>query len=123
MVLTDDQRALQENARSLAHERLLPSYQKREKLGILDRALERELGDLGLPEQYGGMGLDGVTAGLVAEELAYDDFKMSAVPVEVSHNGAIWCGMTARPSKSRSSSRTHLAPCFRKCPTAVRTEA
>ena len=86
MVLTDDQRALQENARSLAHERLLPAYQKREKLGILDRALERELGDLGLPEQYGGMGLDGVTSGLVAEELAYDDFKMSAVPVGVSLN-------------------------------------
>lgn len=94
MVLTNDQRALQETARRFARERLLPDYQKREKLGILDRALVREMGDLGLlgmdlPEQYGGMGLDGVTAGLIAEELAYGDFNMSAVPVGISLNGAI----------------------------------
>src|SRR6516164_2226985 len=36
MVLTDDQRALQETARRFARERLLPDYQKREKLGVLD---------------------------------------------------------------------------------------
>ena len=94
MILTDDQRALQETARRFARERLLPDYQKREKLGILDRTLVREMGELGLlgmdlPEQYGGMGLDGVTAGLIAEELAYGDFNMSAVPVGISLNGAI----------------------------------
>ena len=33
MVLTDDQKALQETARRFARERLLPDYQKREKLG------------------------------------------------------------------------------------------
>ena len=31
MVLTDDQKALQETARRFARERLLPHYQKREK--------------------------------------------------------------------------------------------
>ena len=94
MVLTDDQRALQETARRFSRERLLPDYQKREKLGILDRALVREMGELGLlgmdlPEEYGGMGVDGVTAGIIAEELAYGDFNMSAVPVGISLNGAI----------------------------------
>ena len=34
MVLTDAQRALQEAARRYARERLLPDYQKREKLGV-----------------------------------------------------------------------------------------
>ena len=48
MVLTDDQRALQETARRFARERLLPDYQKREKVGTLDRALVAEMGALGL---------------------------------------------------------------------------
>ena len=48
MVLTDDQKALQETARRFALERLLPDYQKREKLGVLARALIKEMGDLGL---------------------------------------------------------------------------
>ncbi len=94
MVLTDDQRALQETARRFARERLLPDYQKREKLGILDRSLISEMGQLGLlgidlPEEYGGMGVDSVTTGLITEELAYGDFNISAVPVGISLNAAI----------------------------------
>jgi len=94
MVLTDDQKALQDTARRFARERLLPDYQKREKLGILDRGLIAEMGALGLlgvdlPEEFGGLGADAVTTGLIAEELAYGDFNVSAVPVGISLNGAI----------------------------------
>ena len=94
MVLTDDQRALQESARRFARERLLPDYQKREKLGVLDRGLLAEMGSLGfigvdLPERLGGLGADAVTTGLIAEELAYGDFNISAVPVGASLNAAI----------------------------------
>ncbi|MDB5860019.1 MAG: cyclohexanecarboxyl-CoA dehydrogenase, partial [Ramlibacter sp.] len=94
MVLTDDQKALQESARRFARERLLPDYQKREKLGVLDRDLIAEMGRLGflgmdLPEEYGGMGADAVTTGLIAEALAYGDFNVSAVPVGISLNAAI----------------------------------
>ena len=94
MVLNDDQRALQENARRFARERLLPDYQKREKLGTLDRGLVSEMGRLGLlgtdlPEEFGGLGIDGVTTGLIVEELAYGDFNISAVPVGISLNAAI----------------------------------
>lgn len=94
MVLTDDQKALQETARRFAVERLLPGYQQRETLGVLDRDLIREMGSLGLlgmdlDETYGGMGLDSVTTGIIAEALAYGDFNMSAVPVGISLNGAI----------------------------------
>jgi cyclohexanecarboxyl-CoA dehydrogenase len=94
MVLTDDQRALQETARRFARERLLPDYQKREKLGVLDRGLIAEMGRLGLlgvdlPEEFGGLGVDGVTTGLIAEELAYGDFNISLVPVGISLNAAI----------------------------------
>lgn len=94
MVLTEDQKALQETARRFARERLLPDYQKREKIGILDRELISEMGRLGLlgvdlPEALGGLGADAVTTGLIAEELAYGDFNVSAVPVGISLNAAI----------------------------------
>jgi len=70
MVLNDVQKALQETARRFAREKLLPDYQKREKLGVLDRDLIKQMGKLGLlgmdfPEQYGGMGMDGVTTVLL----------------------------------------------------------
>lgn len=94
MVLTDDQKALQETARRYAREVLLPDYQKREKLGVLDRGLIAEMGRLGLigvdlPEELGGLGASAVTTGLIAEELAYGDFNVSAVPVGASLNAAI----------------------------------
>lgn len=94
MILTEDQRALQESARRFSRERLLPAYQKREEDGRLDRKLVAEMGHLGLlgvdlPERYGGLGVDGVTTGLIAEELAYGDFNVSAVPVGISLLGAI----------------------------------
>jgi cyclohexanecarboxyl-CoA dehydrogenase len=94
MILTEDQRALQDTARRFSRERLLPAYQKREESGELDRRLMLEMGRLGLlgvdlPEPYGGLGVDGVTTGLIAEELAYGDFNVSAVPVSCSLLGAI----------------------------------
>ena len=94
MVLTDEQKALQETARRFARERLLPDYQKREKTGVLDRALVAEMGRLGLlgmdlSEAFGGLGADAVTTGLITEALAYGDFNISALPVGISLNGAI----------------------------------
>ena len=61
---------------------------------MLDRSLIREMGELGLmgvdlPKFVGGLGAPGVTAGVIAEELAYGDFNVSAVPVGVSLLGAI----------------------------------
>lgn len=94
MVLTDDQRALLETAQRFSRERLLPHYQQREREGVLDRSLIAEMGALGflgmdLPERYGGLGVDSVTTGLVAEALAHGDFNISAVPVGISLNAAI----------------------------------
>ncbi len=94
MVLSDDQRALQETARRFSREQLLPLYQKREESGVLDRELLLEMGRLGLmgvelPERVGGLGLDAATAGLIAEEVAYGDFNVSLVPVDTSLNAAI----------------------------------
>jgi cyclohexanecarboxyl-CoA dehydrogenase len=94
MIFTEDQIALRDVARRFSREVLLPDYQKREKAGVMDRELIRQMGSLGLigvdlPEEYGGMGLSGVTTGIIAEELAYGDFNISAVPVGASLLGAI----------------------------------
>ncbi|MDP6952414.1 MAG: acyl-CoA dehydrogenase family protein, partial [Alphaproteobacteria bacterium] len=66
--LTEDQAALQDAARRFATERLAPDYMAREASGegSIDPALIREMGELGLigadlPEEHGGLGVDGVT--------------------------------------------------------------
>jgi cyclohexanecarboxyl-CoA dehydrogenase len=94
MIPNEDQVAIRDLARRFARERLAPHYQAREASGVLDRGLLREMGGLGLlgvdlPEAFGGLGASGVTAGIIAEELAYGDFNISAVPVGVSLLGAI----------------------------------
>ena len=46
--LTAEQRAFQETARRFAREKLAPHYQAREASGQVDRALVRQMGELGL---------------------------------------------------------------------------
>lgn len=94
MILNEDQLALQDAARRFSRERLLPHYQQREKDGVLDRALLREMGELGLlgvdvATEHGGLGVDGVTTGLIVEELAYGDFNVAAVVLVMSLCAAI----------------------------------
>jgi cyclohexanecarboxyl-CoA dehydrogenase len=94
MLFNEDQLAIRDQARRFSREQLLPAYQAREKSGVMDRALIRKMGVLGLmgvdlPEAYGGLGAPGATAGIIAEELAYGDFNVSAVPVGVSLLGAV----------------------------------
>jgi len=94
MILTDDQQAFQDAARRFARERLLPQYQAREAAGKLEEGLLGELGSLGLlamdlPAEFGGSGIDAVTAGLIIEELAYGDFNVAAIAVVQSLCGAI----------------------------------
>ena len=94
MVLTDDQQSLLDTTLRFSRSRLLPAYQQREKDAVIDRALIREMGSLGLlgvdfPEAHGGLGADGVTTGLIAEALAYGDFNVSAIAVVMSLCGAV----------------------------------
>lgn len=94
MIFTDDQLALQDAARRFARERLLPRYMLREIEARLEPGLVREMGEMGLigvdlPEAYGGMGASAVTAGIIAEELAYGDFNVSALAVVQSLCGTI----------------------------------
>ncbi|MDR8398382.1 acyl-CoA dehydrogenase family protein [Paraburkholderia sp. USG1] len=85
---------MQDAARRFSRERLLPTYQQRERERRIDRSLLREMGQLGLigldlPSQYGGIDADAVTTGLVIEELAYGDFNVGALAVVSSLCAAV----------------------------------
>lgn len=92
--LTDEQIAVQDTARRFAREKLASGYQARERDGRVDRALVRELGELGLiapdlPESLGGFGMSGLTSGLIAEAVGYADLNVAYLQVLGSLNGAI----------------------------------
>ena len=94
---TDDQQAFRGVAARFARDKLAPSYQKRAAGHTFDRDLIREMGALGLiapdlPEEFGGLGLDSVTAGLVVEEIAYADFNASYIQLL----GSLMGGMVAK---------------------------
>ena len=77
-LLTDEQHSIADAARRFAGARIAPAYQERDRTGILDRGLIREMGGLGLiapelPEEFGGQGLDSITSGLITEAIAYAD--------------------------------------------------
>jgi cyclohexanecarboxyl-CoA dehydrogenase len=94
MSLTEEQRAFQDVARRFATDRIAPDFMKREQTGIIDRALVREMGALGLigvdlPERFGGLGGSSVTAGVVIEAIAHADLNVAYVPLLASLNGQI----------------------------------
>ena len=103
--LNDDQLAFQETARRFAREKLAPGYQRREDEGRIDRALVREMGDLGLiapelPEEFGGLGTPSLTSGLIAEAIGYADVNAAYIQILGSLNGKIIAGH-ARPELAR----------------------
>jgi cyclohexanecarboxyl-CoA dehydrogenase len=111
--ISTEQEALVEVARGFGERRLAPYYKQREQEGAFDRATLRAMGDLGLfgvelPEEYGGLGLDCTTAGLVVEAICRSDYNIGQLMVTMSLSGAImvrhgdpavvapWlCGITA----------------------------
>jgi cyclohexanecarboxyl-CoA dehydrogenase len=75
---------LKETAERFAREKLGPFYQKRDSETHYDRALMRQMGELGLiapelPEEFGGLGLSNLASGIVVEAIAYGDFNVAYV--------------------------------------------
>src|SRR4051794_617392 len=99
--LDDDQLAFQDTARRFAREKLAASYQRRETDGRIDRALVREMGELGLiapelPEELGGLGAPSVTSGLIAEAIGYADVNVAYLQILGSLNGKIIAAHASR---------------------------
>ncbi|MEN5147562.1 acyl-CoA dehydrogenase family protein, partial [Brevundimonas diminuta] len=69
--LTDEERMVQDAARSYAREALLPRIVPAFRDEVFDRAIMTEMGEMGflgatLPEQYGGSDASHVAYGLIA---------------------------------------------------------
>lgn len=92
--LDEDLVALGDQARRFAVERIAPGFQERDRSRELDRSLMKEMGAIGfiapeLPEQFGGLGMATLAAGVIHEEIARADLSMSYVNLLASLNGQI----------------------------------
>src|ERR1700736_5769111 len=92
--ISAEQEALVDVARGFGERRLAPYYKQREHEAALDRATLRAMGDLGLfgaelSEEYGGLGLDCTTAGLVLEAVCRSESNIGQLMVTMSLSGAI----------------------------------
>ncbi|MGB8795200.1 MAG: acyl-CoA dehydrogenase family protein [Mycobacterium sp.] len=92
--ISAEQQALVNVARGFGEQQLAPYYKQREREGAFDRATLRAMGNLGLfgvelPDEYGGLGLDCTTAGLVLEAVCRSDYNIGQLMVTMSLSGAI----------------------------------
>ncbi|SPS00369.1 cyclohexanecarboxyl-CoA dehydrogenase [Cupriavidus taiwanensis] len=92
--LDEDLSALAEHARRFADARVAPGYLERDRSRVLDRALMREMGEMGfiapeLPEQHGGQGMGSLAAGVIHEAVARADLSLSYINLLASLNGQI----------------------------------
>jgi len=108
--IDEDLQALQESARRFAEERVKPGFLERDQTRVLDRALLREMGELGficpeLPEAFGGLGLGTVAAGVIHEEIARADLSFSYLNL-LPRSTARSCPSTAIPRWSAPAAET-----------------
>ena len=98
---TPEQNAFQDMARRFCADKIAPFYKQRESEGTISREIRKQMAELGmigveLPEEFGGMGLDCVTAGIGAEAVAGADFSVSYVSLIGSLMGTL---MLQHPDK------------------------
>ncbi|WP_432260794.1 cyclohexanecarboxyl-CoA dehydrogenase [Cupriavidus sp. TMH.W2] len=99
--LDEDLTVLAEHARRFADARVAPGYLERDQTRVLDRALMREMGEMGfigpeLPEACGGQGMGSLAAGVIHEAVARADLSLSYINLLASFNGQI-LAQHARP--------------------------
>ena len=92
--LDDDLNALSDQVRRFASDRIAPGFQERDRTRVLDRAIMKEMGTMGfiapeLPEQFGGLRLGCLAAGVIHEEVARADLSISYINLLASPNGQI----------------------------------
>ena len=102
---SEEQEAIRDTARRFAADKLAPGYRAREESAIIDRDLIREMGALGLiagdlPEEFGGLGLDAVSVGVIIEEISYADLNVGYIQLLSSLTGQIVANH-ARPELAR----------------------
>ncbi len=91
--LTEEQRMIQDTARSFAQKEVLPKAAELDETGRFPEELVRKMGDLGLmgvavPEEYGGAGMDNICYVIAMEEIAR---ACASTSVILSVNNSLAC--------------------------------
>jgi glutaryl-CoA dehydrogenase len=73
-LLTEDEIMIRDQVRAFCEERLMPDIARHWEDGTFPNEVIPELGEMGLlgpsiPEEYGGAGLNGVSYGLICQEI------------------------------------------------------
>ena len=92
--LDEEMIALGDQVRRFAADRIAPGFQERDRTRVLDRQLMKAMGEMGfiapeLPEEFGGLGLGCLAAGVIHEEVARADLSISYINLLASLNGQI----------------------------------
>jgi cyclohexanecarboxyl-CoA dehydrogenase len=103
--LNEDLVALGDQVRRFAAARIAPGFQERDRTRVLDRALMKAMSEMGfiapeLPEQFGGLGMGCLAAGVIHEEVARADLSISYINLLASLNGQI-LSQHGRPDVAR----------------------
>lgn len=105
--ISEEQAALVDVASRFAERQLAPPYYKqREREGRYDRDTLRAMGALGLfgvelPEEFGGLGVDCTTTGLVLEAICRSDYNIGQLLVTMSLSGAVLAAHATQKSSVR----------------------
>jgi cyclohexanecarboxyl-CoA dehydrogenase len=92
--LSSEQRGFRETAVRFARDVLAPGARRLEAEGRVPLDLRKRMGEIGLigielPEEFGGLGLDHVTSGIVIESIAEGDFNVAYIQLLASLCGMI----------------------------------
>lgn len=92
--IDEDLEFLAETAEKFAQKYVAPGFLERDQTRVLDRALMKQMGEMGfiapeLPEEYGGQGLGCLAAGVIHEAIAKADLSFSYINLLASLNGQI----------------------------------
>ena len=98
LALTDEQRLIQETARSFTDAEIVERARENDRNEHFDLALIAKMADQGylgaiVPQEYGGAGLDYLTYGLIVEEIGRGDSAMRTV---VSVQTSLVCSALVR---------------------------
>jgi alkylation response protein AidB-like acyl-CoA dehydrogenase len=84
--MTEEQKMLRDMARQFAEQEMLPKIRENERQRKIDNDINKKIAALGLkgiqiPQEYGGLGLDYVTAAIVWEQLSWASWSQTQMSV------------------------------------------
>ncbi len=92
--LNEELELLADSAEKFAQKYVAPGFLQRDQSREFDRDLMQKMGEMGfiapeLPEQYGGLGMGRLAAGVIHEQIAKADLSFSYINLLASLNGQI----------------------------------